>query len=159
LAESALSSRDDDSEYRPDLLSVLKFEIGGKTMAVAVDKTEGVVDCPRITPLPSPPDGMVGVASVRGRMTLVMDLSLEAVQRSGRRRLILLKSEGQLGLLADRVDGLIALQPGNLRRRARRRRAEPNLGSDAENRWAATLFFKDGGELIPILNIDELVEI
>ena len=114
LAESALSSQDDDSGYRPDLLSVLKFEIGGKTMAVAVDKTEGVVDCPRITPLPSPPDGMVGVTSVRGRMTLVMDLSLEAVPRSGRRRLILLKGEGQLGLLADRVERPYSIAAGQL---------------------------------------------
>src|SRR5581483_9762915 len=100
-----------------DVVSVLLFEIGGDAFGIGVEHTEGVVDCPRITPLPSAPDAMIGVASVRGRMTLVMDLSDQANPGEGKRRLILLKGESQLGLLAERVEGVIALEPERIRKR------------------------------------------
>src|SRR6185295_1669792 len=73
------------ADDRIDVASVLLFEIGGKPFAIGVENTEGVVDCPRISPLPSPPDGMAGVASVRGRTTLVMDLSLTRRRRQVKR--------------------------------------------------------------------------
>src|SRR5215211_9062 len=71
-----LGTEPDDSKL--DLVSVLLFEIGRKAFAIGVEHTEGVVDCPRVSPLPNSPDGMAGIASVRGRMTLVIDLSLVA---------------------------------------------------------------------------------
>src|SRR5262249_16860425 len=50
-------------------VSVLVFEIGNEGFAIAVESVEGVVDCPNLTPLPSAPEGVIGVVSVRGRMT------------------------------------------------------------------------------------------
>ena len=148
------------AQERPEVLSVLKFDIGGDVFSVAVDQTEGVVHCPRITPLPAPPHGMVGVASVRGRITLVMDLSLGANQRAERRRLILLKGEAQLGLLADRVDGVVALPPRSIRKRPERKRAhEAQLKGEQKSIWPATLYFKDSGRRVPILDIEALTEV
>ena len=43
---------------QPNVLSVLRFDVSGSAFAVAVEHTEGVVDCPRIAPLPSPPEGL-----------------------------------------------------------------------------------------------------
>ena len=103
------------AEGKHDHLSVLMFEVGGASYAIEVEHTEGVVDCPRITPLPSPPDGVAGIASVRGRMTVVMDLGPKMMEQQLGRRLILVKGDAQLGLLADRVEGVLALEPKNVR--------------------------------------------
>jgi chemotaxis signal transduction protein len=136
-----------------EVKSVLMFEIGEKPFAIAVEHTEGVVDCPRISPLPSPPDGMVGVASVRGKMTLVMDLSLVANPNEGKWRLILVKGDGQAGLLAERVEGVIALEPKSL------------LGIEAgskgieESLWPVRAYFENKGQPVPVIDVERLAEI
>ena len=140
------------ADDRIDVASVLLFEIGGKAFAIGVENTEGVVDCPRISPLPSPPDGLAGVASVRGRMTLVMDLSLKANQNGSKRRLILIKGEAQLGLLAERVEGVIALEPDKLRQ------AEGREGGEESN-WPARSYFTSDDRRVPIIDVERLIEI
>jgi chemotaxis signal transduction protein len=139
-----------------DVVSVLLFEIGGDSFGIGVEHTEGVVDCPRITPLPSAPDGMIGVTSVRGRMTLVMDFSLKANPGEWKRRLILLKGESQLGLLAERVEGVIALEPEKIRKRKGNDKSAAGAG---EERWAASAQFKHEGRLVPLLDVARLAEI
>ena len=136
----------------PDVASVLLFEIGGKAFAIGVENTEGVVDCPRISPLPSPPDGLAGVASVRGRMTLVMDLSLKANLAEGKRRLILIKGEAQLGLLAERVEGVVALDPDKLRQVASREAVEESI-------WPTRSFFITENRRVPVIDVERLIEI
>lgn len=146
------------SEVPDNLVSVLIFEIGGDAFAIGVEHTEGVVDCPRITPLPSAPDGMIGVASVRGRMTLVMDFSARANPGDYKRRLILLKGESQLGLLAERVEGVVALEPEQIRKRKGQDKSNDKAPA-GEERWAAPTEFKHEGRLVPLLDIVQLVEI
>ena len=151
LALSALEPTD----VPDNLVSILLFEIGGDSFAVGVDQTEGVVDCPRVTPLPSAPDGMIGVASVRGRMTLVMDFSRRANPSDGKRRLILLKGESQLGLLAERVEGVVALEPEKIRKQ---KGSDKSERAD-ESHWAAPAHFNYEGRQILILDVSQLVEI
>ncbi|MGA9772572.1 MAG: chemotaxis protein CheW [Blastocatellia bacterium] len=141
------------ADDRIDVASVLLFEIGGKPFAIGVENTEGVVDCPRISPLPSPPNGLAGVASVRGRMTLVMDLSLKANQNAGKWRLILLKGEAQLGLLAERVEGVIALEPDSLRQ------LDKATAASEESNWPARSYFTSDNRRVPIIDVERLVEI
>src|SRR5258706_10107517 len=86
-------------------VSVLMFEVRGSAYAIGVENTEGVVDCPRITPLPRPPDGVAGLASVRGKMTVVMNLGSKRSDEQIKQRLILVKGSAQLGLVADRIEG------------------------------------------------------
>jgi chemotaxis signal transduction protein len=133
------------TEAPVDVVSVLLFEIGGEAFGIGVELTEGVVDCPRITPLPSAPDAIIGVASVRGRMTLVMDCSLKANPDEGKRRLILLKGESQLGLLAERVEGVVALDPDRVRKRK---------GDDK-----TTAHFQHEGRRVPLLDAARLAEV
>lgn len=139
-----------------DLVSVLLFEIGGEAFGIGVEHTEGVVDCPRVTPLPSAPDGIIGVASVRGRMTLVMDCSLAANPDEGKRRLILLKGEGQLGLIAERVEGILALEPDRIRKRKENDKAAARATPEW---WAAPEQFKHEGRAVPLLDVARLAEI
>jgi len=139
-----------------DVVSVLLFEIGGDFFGIGVEHTEGVVDCPRLTPLPSAPDGMIGVASVRGRMTLVIDFSLKANPGEGKQRLILLKGESQLGLLAERVEGIIALEPEKIHKHKSNDKSASPAG---EERWTALAQFKHEGRLVPLLDMARLAEI
>ena len=46
---------DDLIDGKSDLVSVLSFEVGGEWYSIGVENTEGVVDCPKLTPLPGAP--------------------------------------------------------------------------------------------------------
>lgn len=143
-------------EGRAEVLSVLMFEVGGAQYAIGVENTEGVVDCPRTTPLPGPPDGVVGLTSVRGRMTVVMDLGLEIKQEPVKRRLILVKGDAQLGLLADRVEGVVALEPRKVRPIAHGK--DSLTAQRAKFGWPAKTYFKSGRQRVPILDVERLGE-
>lgn len=135
-------------------VSVLIFEIGGASYAIGVENTEGVVDCPRITPLPRPPDGVAGLASVRGRMTVVMDLGSGPTEEQVKQRLILVKGNAQMGLLADRIEGVRALERNKVRPVAHGR---SRLTSErAQFVWPATSYFKNGRVRVPIIDVERL---
>ena len=140
-----------------DQVSVLLFRTGDNRFSIGVEHTEGVVDCPRISPLPSPPDGIIGVTSVRGRMTLVMDLNLASSQPEAKRRLILVKGDAQLGLIADQVEGVVALEPKQLR--AMGSKHDPaSKQREPEAAWPAKFYFKNEGRRVPIVDIERLSE-
>lgn len=143
-------------DEKTELISVLVFQIGGAAYSIGVEHTEGVVDCPRITPVPNPPDGVSGIASVRGRMTVVMNLGSNGSTEHARQRLILIKGDAQLGLLADRVEGVLALEQNKVRPvahgkdRLTRKRARFD--------WPARSYFKGDRARVPILDIERLSE-
>lgn len=141
---------------KAEVFSVLMFEVDGAQFAISVENTEGVVDCPRTTPLPGPPDGVVGLASVRGRMTVVMDLGLEIRQEPVKRRLILVRGEAQLGLLADHVEGVVALDPKKIRPIAHGK--DSLTAQRAKFGWPAKSYFKSGRLRVPILDVERLGE-
>ncbi len=134
-------------------VSVLMFEIRGASYAIGVENTEGVVDCPRITPLPRPPDGVAGLASVHGKMTVVMDLGSGSSDEL-KQRLILVKGNAQLGLLADRIEGVRALEPNKVRPVAHGR--SRLTAERAKFDWPATSYFKSGRIRVPIIDIERL---
>lgn len=142
-----------------DQVSVLVFEVTDERYAIVVEHTEGVVDCPRLTPLPSAPDGVVGITSVRGRITLALDLSSAAIQRADRRRLILLKGDAQLGLLADRVSAVVALNPKKIKKLAAN--DEPpgsQKSTDSRSTGLAVSYFMHESHRVPIIDVNKLTE-
>ncbi len=148
---------DDDGKEQESVVSVLVFEIDTHLYSIAVENTEGVVHCPRISPLPSPPDGVVGVASIRGRITVVLDLSLKSNHKPSKQRLILLKGDAQLGLLADRLDGVVGLAPKQMKKTPARKKGEP---ADAVRLdWPVRSFFRHAGRDVPIIDTVQLNEI
>jgi chemotaxis signal transduction protein len=156
MAALPLELGQDPGAGKQDLVSVLMFEVGGAPYAIGVEHTEGVVACPRITPLPNPPDGVTGIASVRGRMTVVMDLGMNVSQEPVRRRLILVKGDAQLGLLADRVEGVLALEPKKVRPVAHGK--DSLTQQRAKFGWPAGSYFKSGRHRVPILDVERLCE-
>lgn len=140
-----------------DQVSVLLFITGDHRFSIGVEHTEGVVDCPRISPLPSPPNGIIGVTSVRGRMTLVMDLNLTSSHPAAKRRLILVRGDAQLGLIADHVEGVLGLEPRQLRAISHKgERASKQL--EVDTTWPVRFYFDNGGHRVPILDIERLSE-
>jgi len=144
------------AENEPDVMWVLGFNVADRPFAVGVENTEGVVDCPRLSPLPSAPEMVIGVGTVRGRITLVLDLSMETAE-CGKRRLILLKGDAQLGLLADHIEGVIPLKPKELREFTeswlrRRGRAEATLRQAAGK--IARSYFKRDGRAVPVVDLE-----
>jgi len=156
MAALPLELGQDPGEGKQELVSVLMFEVGGAAYAIGVEHTEGVVDCPRITPLPNPPEGVTGITSVRGRMTVVMDLGTNVSQEPARRRLILVKGDAQLGLLADRVEGVLALEPRKVRPVAHGK--DSLTLQRAKFGWPAGSYFKSGRLRVPILDVERLGE-
>lgn len=134
-------------------LSFLLFDIGEEFFALAVENIEGVMDCPRIAPLPSPPDSVVGVTSARGRMTLVMDLSANHHPSGNRQRLVLLKGESQIGLLADRIEDVITLSAEDIEVLSKR-----VVEKTVNPRPIGTHYFKSKGKRVAIIDFDKLVE-
>lgn len=134
-------------------LSFLVFDIGEDFFALAVENIEGVVDCSRIAPLPSPPDAVVGVTSVRGRMTMVMDLSANNHQRGNRQRLILLKGESQVGLLADRIEGVVTVSAEDIDMLSKR-----VVEKTVKTRRMGNNYFKSKGRKVSIIDFERLVE-
>lgn len=140
-----------------DQVSFLAFEVGEQAFAIGVEHTEGVVDCPRVTPLPGPPDGIIGVTSIRGKMTVVMDLSLRANQKAEKRRLVLLKGEAQLGLLADHVDGVVVVKPGDVRSPASRKTAAaPEPPASSGKTWLTDNYIKNRGKNVAVIDGERL---
>ena len=141
----------------PNTFSVVVLTIGRRVLATAVENTEGVVDCPRITPLPGAPDAIVGVVSVRGKITLVLDASQEANRDAPKRRLILLKGEAQLGLLADQVQDVVSLHIGEMRQIPENRSGKRLLGGVAGGSPGIRLarsYFKLAGRKVPLIDLD-----
>jgi chemotaxis signal transduction protein len=124
----------------------LLFEVGGREYSIEVGATEGVVDCPTVCPLPAPPDGVIGVASVRGRMTVVFDLSRESGASNNRRRLVLIKGDARLGLLTDRVYGVVLPGPRGL------------FSNKDAKEWPTKAVFEYGKRRIGVLDVDRLLE-
>ncbi len=141
-----------------DGLFALLFHHGGETFAISVEHTEGVVDCPQITPLPNAPEGVIGVTSVRGKMTVVVNLNLDGHSVPPRQRLILTKGEGQIGLLADRVQGIVALRVGRSQRKLAGRLREWLARKRAATRWPVLSNCLSGEHFFPLIDVERLPE-
>jgi purine-binding chemotaxis protein CheW len=152
----------DADDYDPEAVSILTFVRGNRTFGIEVGNTDGVVECPRITPLPIAPDGIAGVVSVRGRITIVIDAAVEAGRPESKMRLILVRGEGQLGLLADQIQSVIALKQDQLEKVPQGRVSRRLLGAEARGTQTVRLassYFKHSGRRVPVVDVDLLLNI
>jgi purine-binding chemotaxis protein CheW len=142
-------------EVNADQLSFLVFEIQGDCFAISVEQIEGIVDSPRITPLPNAPDGVIGVTSVRGRMTLTMSFGSPDQPNKNKQRLILLKGDLQLGLLADRIDDVITVLAKDLHKIAKHKKASTE-GAPAIA--ASKYYLQRKDRMITVLDVEQFGE-
>jgi purine-binding chemotaxis protein CheW len=152
----------DADDYDPDAVSILTFARGNRTFGIEVGNTDGVVECPRITPLPIAPDGVAGVVSVRGRITIVIDAAMESARPETKVLLILVRGEGQMGLLADQIQSVISLKRELLEEVPQghvSRRLLGGASGGTQNVRLASRYFKHAGRRVPVVDLDLLLNI
>lgn len=91
--------------------SILAFEVAGVEHAVDAGSVEAITRAGSIATVPYGPRAVLGVASVRGRMRLVLDAG-GASPATGA-YLVVLQGDGQLALLADRIFGVRRVEAGS----------------------------------------------
>ncbi len=102
-----------------DALLVSVFRLGNAMFGIPAAQIQEVVQLGSVTAVHHAPVFVVGIRNLRGRIVTVIDLGVrlelgEAV-RSADSRILIVDSEGELvGLLVDRVDDTIFLQPEDM---------------------------------------------
>jgi purine-binding chemotaxis protein CheW len=111
LLEAILSGA---AEPEPDdgSRAFLVFEVAGAPLAVVAARVEAVTPAPYVARVPYAPSSVLGVASVRGRMRIVVDAG-GARPESGA-YLVVLHGDEHLAVLADRVLGVRRLAARDL---------------------------------------------
>lgn len=90
------------------------FSLDGTPFALPIDVVDEVVRVPPITPVPFPPDDVIGVVGIRGMILPVLDLGCRILGipalKTGRLILITVPSTGEeVALAVDEVTQLIPL--------------------------------------------------
>ena len=111
-----------------DALLVSVFRLGDAMFGIPAAQIQEVVQMGSVTPVHHAPPCIVGIRNLRGRIVTVIDLGLRLelgeAKRGAESRIMIVDSEGELvGLLVDRVDDTIFLQPEDMSP------PPPNLGA------------------------------
>jgi len=103
-------------ETGPRVRDVLSFELAGEVYALPLASIHEILKMPPVTGVPRAPDDVLGIISVRGRITTVLDLRrrlrLEERPMSAQARVLLVDSGTEfLGLMVDAVRQVYRLSP------------------------------------------------
>lgn len=126
----------------------LAFELGGETYAVPIAVVREILRVGDVTEVPRAPPNVIGIINVRGEMLPLYDVKVRlalaeqaAVVRTkkdvgrGARIVLIRDSEGDAGILVDRVQGVVKLAPSGLK-------SAPHWGREGDA--VAGLCRKDG---------------
>jgi purine-binding chemotaxis protein CheW len=94
----------------------LAFELGGESYALPLSAIREILKPPAVTGVPRAPRDVVGIISVRGRITTVIDLrrrlNLEEAPHTKATRILLVDREDEIiGVVVDRVHQVYRLEP------------------------------------------------
>lgn len=138
-----------------EILQYVAFSLSGQTYAVPISHVREVTLMPGLSRLPRSPEHIAGVINLRGRILPVIDLRplLGVREREMRREFRLLFAEAKsqvVGLVVERILGIIEIEPADLRLRSAGERAEedPHLAGQVE--------IED--RIIMILDTESLIE-
>lgn len=100
-------------------MSHVVVRLGGGRFALPMDAVAEVGRTPGVTRVPGTPPWVKGVANWRGRILGILDLrdllGVAAGDVAGEDRLVVLSRGGSMvGVVAERVDGVITVDPGAL---------------------------------------------
>jgi purine-binding chemotaxis protein CheW len=101
-------------------IELLSFRIGGEEYALMVDDVREVLKIVPMTMVPNAPDLILGVMSLRGKVTPVIDLckrlGLQSGVRDEKSRIIVVSTdEEDVGLVVDRVTGVLTVFPDEIK--------------------------------------------
>ncbi len=109
----------------------LTFNLDGEAFATEISKVREVLEYVQITPVPRSPEYMLGVINLRGSVVPIVDLRLQFAMQAKQMDvdtciiIVEIEIDGTqtvLGVLADSVQEVIELKPGQLE-------AVPSLGT------------------------------
>jgi len=138
----------------------LSFLADGEFFAVDVSLVEKVVRKMSITPVPSAPDAVAGIANMKGRVVTVMSLSelLGRKKKKGRKKpstnvnAVVFKTlpdhEDQLGLIIDKPGNLIDLSDDAIR--------TPPLAAGPDEGFCISGIAEEDDMFYRIINLDSI---
>ncbi len=150
-----------DSEIRAmkgKKLLLIVFKLGGQEFAIEIDKTKEVVKTPEISSVPHLPEHMVGVANVRGKVVLIMDLGRKFHITDGAAKWedpysIVIQNAGyKIGLLVPEVPNTVMVEGNSIST------AAAIVTDTARDQTYIKGIVKQEGRMIFFLDIEELVE-
>ncbi|MEM9325108.1 MAG: chemotaxis protein CheW [Bacteroidota bacterium] len=145
-------------ELKGKKLLLIVFKLGGQEFAIEIDKTKEVVKTPEIAPMPHLPEHMIGVANVRGKVVLIMDLGRKFHIADGASKWedpysIVIQNAGyKIGLLVPEVPNTVMVEGSNIST------AAAIVTDTARDETYIKGIVKHEGRMIFFLDIEELVE-
>jgi purine-binding chemotaxis protein CheW len=132
------------------------FEVGGRIYALDVANIREIVRWQAVTPLPGAPDLIEGVIDLRGAVVPVVDLGralgVDPVRGGARARIVVAEVDGLVvGFAVDAATGVMPIDPSALE-------VPPTLASVSEDPMTRAVVRRDGGEPIPLLSLERLLE-
>jgi purine-binding chemotaxis protein CheW len=129
----------------------LALRAGGNRLAMPLGSVEGVARVPVLSAIPDAPGWLSGMVNVRGSAVPVIDVSMRlgggsVAEREGRRLVLARQGGDVVGLLVERVDGLIRLTNAAIE--------HPEAGGEADAIFEGYVRLADGagaGERIALL--------
>lgn len=101
-------------------IELLAFRLGGEEYTLMVDDVREVLKIVPLTMVPNAPAFILGVMSLRGKVTSIIDLckrlGLKAGVRDAKSRIIVVSTdEEDVGLVVDRVTGVLRVFPDEIK--------------------------------------------
>jgi purine-binding chemotaxis protein CheW len=101
-------------------IELLAFRLGGEEYAVMVDDVREVLRNYHLTVVPNAPAHILGIMSLRGTVTTVIDpckrIGLRPGVRDDKSRIIIVSTEDEdVGLIVDRVTGVVRIAPEDIK--------------------------------------------
>lgn len=130
LRDEYWQSIEGDRERRAkDFLQYVSFAVSGQIYAIAIDQVKEVTLMPGISKVPRSPEHLAGVINLRGRIVPLLDLRplLGVSEREilGKFRVLIVKGGGlEVGLIVEKILGILEAEPADVRVRSAVERAE-----------------------------------
>jgi purine-binding chemotaxis protein CheW len=137
--------------FRDGSARLLVFRVGGERFAVELVLVDEVIDAPSVQPIPDAPEGVHGVATVRGDLVTIYDprVVLHVEGRVDGTALLFARNGRRVALLVDDVYDAMTIEEEEVLR--------PPGASSAADGILVGLIRRDG-ELIALLDADALLD-
>lgn len=114
-----LARPDRDDRPRRDRIEVVEFRVAGERYGIETSYVREVFQVREITPVPCTPPFILGIINVRGRILSVLGVRklFDLPEREGSegfRVLILESGTMEFSMLADEIEGITRVSPGDL---------------------------------------------
>jgi purine-binding chemotaxis protein CheW len=121
VIEKPVAATEPEAATQPvEEIELLSFRIGGEEYALMVDDVREVLKIVPMTMVPNAPAFILGVMSLRGKITPIVDLckrlGLQPGVRDEKSRIIVVSTEEEdVGLVVDRVTGVLTVFPDEIK--------------------------------------------